>query len=644
MLKKITRALTWKSLLVRIFFITTAISFLFTTQIFAQSSGAYGGQAWPIPGIIEAEDFDLGGEGVGYHDSDNLNQGGLYRLDEGVDIGASEDGAGSQYLVDWTTSGEWLQYTVEVMTTGIYNIIIREGLVDYATGNGEFHLELDGVDITGVLQTYQGVFWWQGYSTVTVPDVQLVAGIHKLRLVMDNNASVGVGSFNWILFELVSPKPEPLPVVYPMPDSNNAFYVSPTGSDTNPGNKTQPWKTLAKAASTAAAGQTVFVREGIYNERLAPQNSGSPGSYIIFMAYPGETVSIDGTGVAIPKLEGLVNIKSKRFIRISGFRVLNAGEGVANGKWNMGISAQKADHIIIDNNYISHIYSLGIGITPASSFILVDHNELTDTNFGELDDEVSLGMFWFSHDLEIKNNIVHHTKNEGIGAAAGPHDVAIHGNTVYRVGQGSPRIGIYIDAWTESQYYIDVYNNRVYDNAGQGITVASEGGGVLDQVNIYNNIVYNTGSGGGGLGVAPWTTTSSPTHPVQNISFVNNTVYNCPGAGIVINNPEVVNILVRNNIIYQSGEGLSIAASVPLTQLTIDHNLTTNPRFVNASLSDYHLQAASPAIDSGLVGGAPEVDFDGNLRPSGIGYDIGAFEYGNALQPNYIWMPLLTRP
>jgi hypothetical protein len=624
-------------------FLMVATVWLYSTEVFAQSSTPYGGKPWPIPGIIEAEDFDLGGEGVAYHDTDSVNEGGQYRLDEGVDIGISEDGAGSQYLVDWTSNGEWLQYTVEVMHTGIYNILIREGLVDYATGNGEFHLELDGVDITGSLQTYQGVFWWQGYSTVTVPNVQLAEGIHKLRLVLDSDSSVGVGSFNWIFFESVSPKPEPVPVVYPEPDPSNAYYVSPNGNDADPGSISQPWRTLARAAEMATAGQTIFVREGTYNERLIPQNSGDQDNYIIFMAYPGETVIIDGMGVTITQLEGLVNIGRKRFIRVSGFHVINAGDGVANGKWNMGISAQKADHIIIDNNYINHIYSLGIDIGPASSFIVVDNNEVTDTNFGDLDDEVSVGMFWFSHDLEIKNNIVHHTKNEGIGAAAGPHDIAIHHNTVHNVGLGSQRIGIYIDAWTENQYSIDVYNNRVYDNAGQGIIAASEGGGVLENVNIYNNVVHNSGYDWGGMGIAAWSTTSSNIHPVRNINFVNNTVYNCSGGGIVINNPEVENILIRNNILYQSGQALRIEPSVPQSQLTIDHNLISDPQFVNATTADFHLQATSAAIDAGLADGAPGFDFDGNFRPAGNGYDIGAFEYGSISERTIVLLPLLLR-
>jgi len=54
--------------------------------------------------------------------------------------------------------------------------------------------------------------------------------------------------------------------------------------------------------------------------------------------------------------------------------------------------------------------------------------------------------------------------------------------------------------------------------------------------------------------------------------------------------------------------------------------ITGNPLFVNANGGDFHIQKNSPAIDRGSSIGAPAVDFDGKSRPSGAGYDIGAFE------------------
>src|ERR1035437_962503 len=78
---------------------------------------------------IEAEDFDTGGEGVAYHDTDSANNGGQYRTNEAVDITTCND-TGGGYKVGWTADGEWLEYTVFVRNPGYYNLGLR-----YATPN-----------------------------------------------------------------------------------------------------------------------------------------------------------------------------------------------------------------------------------------------------------------------------------------------------------------------------------------------------------------------------------------------------------------------------------------------------------------------------------------------------------------------------
>ena len=72
------------------------------------------------------------------------------------------------------------------------------------------------------------------------------------------------------------------------------YFVSPSGSDGNPGTMTLPWATLEKAGKTAAAGDTVHFREGVYAAPLFPANSGTADSYITFKAYAGEHVVIEG--------------------------------------------------------------------------------------------------------------------------------------------------------------------------------------------------------------------------------------------------------------------------------------------------------------------------------------------------------------
>jgi hypothetical protein len=55
--------------------------------------------------------------------------------------------------------------------------------------------------------------------------------------------------------------------------------------------------------------------------------------------------------------------------------------------------------------------------------------------------------------------------------------------------------------------------------------------------------------------------------------------------------------------------------------------------FVDAAANDYHLSATSPAIDAGTSLGAPGMDLEGNGRPFGADYDIGAYEFGSTSLP-----------
>ena len=77
------------------------------------------------------------------------------------------------------------------------------------------------------------------------------------------------------------------------------YYVATTGSDSNPGTEAQPWRTVQHAADTMVAGDTVYIRGGIYNENVQTMNSGNATEgYITFSPYSGENPTIDGTGIS----------------------------------------------------------------------------------------------------------------------------------------------------------------------------------------------------------------------------------------------------------------------------------------------------------------------------------------------------------
>ncbi|MGC8802749.1 MAG: carbohydrate-binding protein [Bacteroidales bacterium] len=123
---------------------------------------------------IEAENFDNGGQNVAYYDTDAANNGGQYRTNEAVDIEICSAGG---YNVGWMYSGEWLEYTINVMSTGSYNFDCR---IASAVG-GSFVLYIDNVDISGSLNV-PNTGGWQVWQSVTKTNVNLTAGTHILKV------------------------------------------------------------------------------------------------------------------------------------------------------------------------------------------------------------------------------------------------------------------------------------------------------------------------------------------------------------------------------------------------------------------------------------------------------------------------------
>lgn len=151
----------------------------------------YGGTAWSVPGTIQAEDYDNGGEGVAYYEGNNINKGGQYRSD-GVDIQTSTDASG--YNVGWIASGEWLEYTVDVAQSGTYTI---EARVASNSGGGAFEISFSNGATTGdVSVAATGGF--QNWTTVSAKAVSLTAGEQVMRIDMKS------GGFNLNYVNIVS--------------------------------------------------------------------------------------------------------------------------------------------------------------------------------------------------------------------------------------------------------------------------------------------------------------------------------------------------------------------------------------------------------------------------------------------------------
>ncbi|GEP93187.1 Fasciclin domain-containing protein [Chitinophaga terrae (ex Kim and Jung 2007)] len=139
---------------------------------------------FPVPGTIAVEEFDQGGEGVGYHDADASNNGGKYRTNEGVDISQTKEGGG--YNVGWTSDGEWLMYSIRVIKDGDYFFKARVGSPNDPNGNSRFHFEIDGQDVTGPMTCPNTGGWENWTDVVSARPVSLKKGTYKMKFFLEN--------------------------------------------------------------------------------------------------------------------------------------------------------------------------------------------------------------------------------------------------------------------------------------------------------------------------------------------------------------------------------------------------------------------------------------------------------------------------
>jgi endonuclease/exonuclease/phosphatase family metal-dependent hydrolase len=169
----------------------------------ASSSTPFSGTPVALPGTVQAENFDNGGEGVATRDVTAGNVGGAYRSGN-VDLAAA---GGGGYTVGWTDPGEWLNYTVNVTAAGAYTINFRVASVGQG---GAFHLEMNGANVTGSV-TVPNTGGWQAWRLVS-RTVTLSAGQQRARLVMDTRGpSGGIGNIDSIQFARATTSTPPPP-------------------------------------------------------------------------------------------------------------------------------------------------------------------------------------------------------------------------------------------------------------------------------------------------------------------------------------------------------------------------------------------------------------------------------------------------
>jgi hypothetical protein len=216
------------------YLIVALLVLISAVSTFAQDK--YNGKAWndniqQIPGKIQCEYYDLGGEGVAYHDTDSVNNGSgrlnpvdgtflnEFRMNEGVDISYTKfrdpavdnspynmvEPEKNQFYTGWTEPGEWINYTVKVNKPGTYSIDIMYT----ASGDGSISLDLDGKQLTQELtipstrSDKETVAWrqWHHWNRIdSLTKIKLIKGVHVLTL---KTISHGNMNYDFLEFKLI---------------------------------------------------------------------------------------------------------------------------------------------------------------------------------------------------------------------------------------------------------------------------------------------------------------------------------------------------------------------------------------------------------------------------------------------------------
>jgi uncharacterized protein involved in high-affinity Fe2+ transport len=143
----------------------------------------YGGTAAAVPGTVQAENYDTGGQGVAYNVTSVNGSANSYRSD-GVDLEATTD-TGGGYDLGWTAAGQWFKYTVNVATAGTYTVGLR--LAAPAAVTDALHIDNSaGTNLSGDV-TAPATGGYQTWVTVTAT-VTLTAGVQTLTVDQDNAA------------------------------------------------------------------------------------------------------------------------------------------------------------------------------------------------------------------------------------------------------------------------------------------------------------------------------------------------------------------------------------------------------------------------------------------------------------------------
>lgn len=356
------------------------------------------------------------------------------------------------------------------------------------------------------------------------------------------------------------------------------YYVAAgNGNDSNPGTLQSPFLTLGKGLSVLFPGDTLYIREGTYlgsSSMFSIPSGKSWAEPVTLKAYQNENVIL----TAEPDKTVLQFKRESQYIIVDGITI-DAKDG-----WHGVQTGIGSHHIRIMNSEIKNAKHQGFLSVEGSAYFELINLRIHDNGTND-----------FAHGVYI-NTSNHLVKDCEIYRNAG------WGVHIYSGYSFKPNNNL-------------IVNNKVYDNArtgsrGSGIGIYSGNGN-----KAINNIIWGNKSG---------VTTN---WGASNTKIFNNTIYGNLMDGINVGE-QSWDTQIINNISYKNSQ----QNIRDLGKYTIlNHNIMTNPLFLDADNLDFQLQSDSPAINVGMVLTEVKYDFTGKLRPTNTNYDLGAYHRGESL-------------
>lgn len=414
-------------------------------------------------------------------------------------------------------------------------------------------------------------------------------------------------------------------------DPQKTWVVSATGNDAAAGKATTPLKTIAKALTKAAPGDSILLTAGTYP--AMNDTTVRTGASIVIRSWPGQRAELAGAWFQGGQRITLRDLTITGPIAILSHPVLKAAQTSEN--------IQIVDSDISTGTYGKEVTGQCILIRHASKNVAVERNHIHHCSTGI----AGVVRDTPSTNIVIRDNQMDHFSPDGIQLGSW-HNTVISGNTIESMDDGG------VQAHTDAiQFTGDVKNIAISQNVlkdsefGQLLFMQAQYG-AIDDVRVENNLITNAM---GGIAVQA--------QGVTKFRFVNNTVWNTKYGALAVRPGPVAgeiptDAVIANNVLeslaYMGGAKAAVQTynvySKPLTApaaLGVGDKVVANPGFD----AQWRPAATSPLIGAGTKTLAPVVDLTGKVRanPPTIGaYEVSATS--SAPAPSAPAVPTPTTP